>query len=188
MAEKSKFKFSVVKSGVRESKATAPELFTNTIFNKFTINPLLSKLMGVQDGDYVVILDNASSKGENESMSFALVQGWVTGQDEKGEDVYMGAKLASAQHSKGSGLSLDFNYSGAFVNMLAVDNASGSVKIAELIEDGMVTKEKKKTGDVFVPQYRAYYKFVEKVGMEIEGEERDVFILEFDRREEITRE
>ena len=199
--ETSKFaNLALVNAGKRESKDTQPEISTSTIFNKFDINGLLSREMGLEDGDYVMFMDDRSGKDPKAPVTFGLVKAWqkldeegnpktyVNKAGEEVADMGSSAKLASAGHVKGFGNSLSFNYSGIFNLMLAVDNSSGDVKIADLINDGLLEKDTTEKGaEVLRPTIRKYFKIGSYENLEIEGEVRRVAILEFDREEKIER-
>lgn len=138
--KKSQFNFSNLRKAVKGQKVSndiRPEIMTGTAINKFTMNGSASQIIGLADGDYLMLFENPDATGMDDKYFVAK-----TVSDE-------GAKVASAQHSKGTGRPLTFNFSGIWSKMLQCEVDALTLGMDALVEKGLmkeVETQKNKEG------------------------------------------
>lgn len=138
MEENGKFKMNfqlgVVKSGVKMSGSSLPQITATSTFNKFNINNPAQALMGVKEGSYLVFSDMITGADDMDSR-FYIFEGWDTGKvNEAGEAIFTGAKI---------GVGANFNYSKIYGLILKQDWEALEVHPSDLIRDGLMEKSGK---------------------------------------------
>ena len=102
VTESPRFSFNVAKPGVKVSGAIEPGISLTPTLNKFEINGLASKEMGLVTGDSVLIVSDDNSDDLNAKFYIGKV---AAGN---------GAKVASHENEEGLGKALSFTYAGIY--------------------------------------------------------------------------
>lgn len=150
-------KLSIAKPGSKAVVASTPQLNTTPTVNKFSINPLTSKLLGVQHGDHVSIIVNDAAETIDEM--YFLAQG-VNDSNQ--------SKLAAVNKAPGVGRVLNFNYSGVWSKMLQFSTEAVELSLKALVERELAVERVTKDGN---PSFTATKKVTFNVG---EGFEYDL--------------
>lgn len=119
-------KLQTATKGVKASNDTRPEILTGRAINKFTMNGSASTLVGVEDGDNLVIFSMPDAESVNEKYFVAKATEGT------------GVKLGSAGHIKGSGKPQNFNYAGIWSEIM--QNETEGTDAVALGEAGMIAK------------------------------------------------
>jgi len=123
------FKDALVASGTKSVNESYPELTLTSSYNGFRLNRKAAKMIGVDEGDRVIMFDAKYTGAEGEEDRYYI------GQEVKRDGVKpQGAKIGKSANS--------FNYSGIYGTMLARDFDIASITVDELIaRDLMVKRE-----------------------------------------------
>lgn len=147
-------KLSIARPGTKAVAATRPEVATTPTVNKFTINPLASKLMGLEHGDHVTIIVNDQAESMDELL-------FIThGLSEANQ-----SKLAAVNKSAGVGRVLNFNYSGVWSKILQFEVGAVELSPKALVERGLAVERETKEGNT---SYTATKKVSFEIGDEFE--------------------
>jgi hypothetical protein len=118
----------LARAGFKASNVTRPAITLLPTYNRFSINSLGSKAMGLQHGDTVSFLVNEEAEDVNNM--FFICKG-IEGNE---------ALLSSVKGRKGTGLTLNFNFAGIYARMLQMDTDAMEVSPERLAELGLVEK------------------------------------------------
>lgn len=128
------------KNGIRTTPATNPIINVGPTFNNFTLNTVATKLMGLNDGDYVTMFTNGNATNINEKyfivktkVNPSIAQAKIAFRKKKDEAT--GVQVVIAEESS-------FRYSGIFADMINTlskndVNATTSSK-EDLVFNGLV--------------------------------------------------
>lgn len=114
----------VVAKGTKTTNDARPEVITARMINKFSLNGSASELLGVQDGDSVIMFKLDGAEDINEKFFIA-----------KAAD---GNKLSSAGHAKGTGRPLTFSYSSIWSLLVQMDVNAKPLGEQALVEAGIL--------------------------------------------------
>jgi hypothetical protein len=140
-----------VQSGSKVQGSAFPTLVVTSTKDKFVLNTKALALMGIGEGQYVVMIDvnRGEVTQEDPNARFYLTKGW-----DKGKGAFEGAKIG-----KGGG----YSYSGVYsaIQMGKPDISEASVK--DMVAAGKgVTRETKSGKDAFIATQKVAFK-VEKL-------------------------
>lgn len=121
------FKDALVASGTKSVNESYPELTLTSSYNGFRLNRKAAKMIGVDEGDRVIMFDAKYTGAEGEEDRYYIGKE-VVAEDGKPQ----GAKIGKSANS--------FNYSGIYGTMLANDFDIASITTDELITKNLMEK------------------------------------------------
>lgn len=121
------FKDALVASGTKSVNESYPELTLTSSYNGFRLNRKASKMIGVGEGDRVIMFDAKYTGAEGEADRYYIAK----------EVVAKGNKPQGAKIGKGTN---SFNYSGIYGTMLVGDFEIASITTQELIDKDLMVK------------------------------------------------
>ncbi len=121
------FKDALVASGTKSVNESYPELTLTSSYNGFRLNRKAASLLGVGEGDKVIMFDAKYTGAEGEADRYYIAA----------EVLADGAKSQGAKIGKGTS---SFNYSGIYGTMLNGDFDTSSITTDELIDKGLMVK------------------------------------------------
>jgi hypothetical protein len=121
------FKDALVASGTKSVNEAYPELVLTSSYNGFRINRKAAKMLGVDEGDRVLMFDAKYTGAESEEDRYYIGKEVVAPGNKP-----QGAKIGKSSNS--------FNYSGIYGTMLANDFEISSITTDELIAKGLMEK------------------------------------------------
>jgi hypothetical protein len=147
--------FRILRPGVKASGATVPQLVLTPTINKFQLNGLAAKLLDLETGDHISIIENPDAKDFNELLFISRGLGDVNQ-----------AKLASTNKAVGAGRPLTFNYSGLYSRLL-----QGSIDAIEATPESMVDAGLmvKNTKSSYTSKSKIYFNVGEGMDVNIDG-------------------
>lgn len=152
-------KLSIARPGTKAVSASNPELTTTPTINKFSINPLASKLMGLSHGDHVTIIVNDAADDINEM--YFLTEGISEANQ---------SKLAAVNKAEGVGRVLNFNYSGVWSKMLQFTTDAIELSPKALVDRGLAVERETKEGNTsFVATRKVSFEVGEAFPFEVGG-------------------
>lgn len=177
-------KLSFAKLGAKSSDETRPEIIATTMPNKFQLNRLASRMLGLETGNRVKIVIDDDATDINE-MYYLVVA------NEKDGDA---AKLASVGKEKGIGRVLVFNFSGVWSRMIQMKVDASELSAKALSELGFTTARQTVQNEGSTAEPKLVYSSKTKVfgeiidttvDMEIEGAVYHMYAVTNLRSEEV---
>jgi hypothetical protein len=151
---------SVARPGTKAQSSANPELTLTPTINKFSLNPLATKLMGLKDGDGITILTNDNAENINEM--YFLAVGHTADQ----------AKLAAVKKQQGIGRTLNFAYAGVYSKMLQGTTDAVEVTPQGMVDMGLVEQRITKSDNKSYVSLKKVYAIVgEGFELDIDGSE-----------------
>lgn len=146
-----------VQSGSKVSGSAFPTLTITSTKDKFVLNPKSLALLGLSEGDYIVLID--VNRGEvtttDSNARWYLTKGW-----DKGKGNMEGAKIG-----KGGGFSYSGVYSAIQMNTPEISEAS----IKDMVNAGKgIVRSTESKAEAFIATQKVVFK-VEKLAEAIEG-------------------
>ena len=168
------FKLSIATKGQKATNATRPELSLTPTYNQFRLNPLATKALDLEDGDYITIVEDNDKSWKGR---FYIAVGTVEN----------GAKLAAINKKKGVGRTLTFTFSGVYSRMLQGDGNAQNLAPDILSNEGFLTKHITKGQNAsYVATKKIHWGIGEGMEVEIDGEEMTVYPLVEAKEENYT--
>jgi len=149
----------VVASGSKVLGSAFPTLTVASTKDKFVLNPKALALMGLSEGDYVVLIDvNRGERTTDDPNSrWYLTKGW-----DKGKGAMEGAKIG-----KGGG----FSYSGVYSAIQMNDPDLSEASVKDMVAAGKgILRDTESGKEAFIATQKVNFK-VEKLVEKGEGEE-----------------
>lgn len=159
-------KFSVNRPGTKVSSSSTPEVVLLPTFNKLGVNPVATKKLGWEHGDYVTIITNDNAEDMN---SLYFITDGIDGNR---------SQLSSVGGTKGVGRSLTFNYSGVYSRIL-----QGKVDAVEsspdgLVQLGLVQKRQTEGGKTaYTALKKVHFEIGDAIEVEINGVDKEIYPL-----------
>lgn len=130
--------FQAARPGTRTSGSSKPEFKLLSVYNRFQLNSVASKLVNAQNGDYITIYCDSDLPFEE-----AYAIGINT-------NPKLQAKLASVKGLEGVGRKLTFNYGGMYAQMLQQDPKAPEVSAKGLVEMGLMHENETDKGNTTI--------------------------------------
>lgn len=147
----SNLKRGIVKSGVKVTSSSTPEIVADSTYNKFTINAPARDLMDIKKGERLIFID-LMGDATNMNDRFFVAKGYQNGDKQEGYKI---------------GETYSFNCSGPYSAIINGDFEVKSLKQRELVESGLIIEREhvsEKTGKPFTS-----YVSTKKVFMQLEA-------------------
>ncbi len=122
-----------VQSGSKLTGFMNPTISVNSTKDQFTLDQKAMDLLGVQENDYVVLIDNHKGEFDPEAPRFYMTKGYMKDGGQKG------AKI---------GKNKSFSYSVIWGAMLANEDGKTQISIAELEANELVIQRETKKGGI----------------------------------------
>lgn len=162
------FNLNVAKPGTKATGASRPELTVTPTVNKFNLNALASKKMGLENGDHITILTKSDPESVNDM--YFICKGIGAGNQ---------AKLASVNKVSGVGRALNFNYSGIWSKMLQMDTEAVEASGETLVEKDLAVKSVTDADNVsYTALRKIHFEIGDPITVEINDEAVEVFPLQ----------